>query len=172
MRLRTPLKQVKTQGISLGQPAFRHSAADNQRQDKRVESLPARCLDGGSTPPISTDKKMAFQLCCGPFSTQCRNAPAPQPGAHSQPSVAFCDISLPGRMRPSLSAPAGGCAASTSLRKSRRRSATAADAAFGLRPQRIVPPFCTQLFAQFCTPLFWGDSGTRTVCQHFTTASR
>ena len=41
--------------------------------------------------------------------------------------------------RPAPPAPAGGSAASTSLRKSRSRSATAADAAFGLRPQNGVP---------------------------------
>ena len=43
-------------------------SADNQWKDKRVESPSWLCLDGGSTPPISTDKKMAFQLCWGPFS--------------------------------------------------------------------------------------------------------
>ena len=51
-----PLKPAKTQRISCGQPVFRHSAADNQRKNKRVESLLVRCLDGGSTPPISTEK--------------------------------------------------------------------------------------------------------------------
>ena len=34
--------------------AIRQARADNQRTDKRVESYLVRCLDGGSTPPIST----------------------------------------------------------------------------------------------------------------------
>ena len=38
-------------------PVRRQSPVENQSQTKRVESCLVRCLDGGSSPPISTDKK-------------------------------------------------------------------------------------------------------------------
>ena len=52
----TPLNPAKTQRISWHWPVFRHLPADNQRKTKRVESCLVRCLDGGSSPPISTGK--------------------------------------------------------------------------------------------------------------------
>ena len=54
MHAGTPLNRAKTQGIRTRWPAFRQPRPDNQRKDKRVESFRVRCLDGGSTPPIST----------------------------------------------------------------------------------------------------------------------
>ena len=112
-------------------------SADNQWKDKRVESPSWLCLDGGSTPPISTDRKRPSSYAGGLFlSVEIRACGA---GASpSQPQSASLTAPFRG-MRPAPSAPAGGFAASTSLRKSRSRSATAADAAFGLRPQNGVP---------------------------------
>ena len=51
------LKPAKIQRISFAWPAARQCVADNQREDKRVESLLVLCLDGGSSPPISTKKE-------------------------------------------------------------------------------------------------------------------
>ena len=53
-------------------------SADNQWKDKRVESPSWLCLDGGSTPPISTEKKTASSYAARPFSFQWRYAPAGQ----------------------------------------------------------------------------------------------
>ena len=61
MQQRTPLKLPKSQRISCGWPVFRQTASDNQRKNKRVESRLVRCLDGGSSPPISTTS-IDFQL--------------------------------------------------------------------------------------------------------------
>ena len=61
----TPLNSAKLQRISPGQPACRHSRDENQRPDKRVESHLVRCLDGGSSPPIST--KTALSCAEGRF---------------------------------------------------------------------------------------------------------
>ena len=58
---RTPLKPAKIQRISLCWPAVRQAKAENHRMDKRVESCLVRCLDGGSSPPISTTS-IDFQL--------------------------------------------------------------------------------------------------------------
>ena len=55
----TPLRDAKIQRISPRWPVFRQPRADKQRKNKRVESYLGLCLDGGSTPPIST-KKLAF----------------------------------------------------------------------------------------------------------------
>ena len=66
----TPLNSAKPQRISPGQPACRHSRDENQRPDKRVESHLVRCLDGGSSPPIST--KTALSHAEGRF---CGDAP-------------------------------------------------------------------------------------------------
>ena len=51
----TRLRSAKIQTISPRWPAFRQPRVDNQRKDKRVESYLVRCLDGGSSPPISTE---------------------------------------------------------------------------------------------------------------------
>ena len=56
----TPLNSAKPQRISPGQPAFRHSGNENQRQAKHVESHLVRCLDGGSSPPISTKEALSL----------------------------------------------------------------------------------------------------------------
>ena len=53
----TRLSVAKPKSISCIWPAFRQVAVENQRTDKRVESHPVRCLDGGSSPPISTKQK-------------------------------------------------------------------------------------------------------------------
>lgn len=50
----TPLNPAKTQRISWSWPVFRQTPDENQRGTKRVESRLVRCLDGGSSPPIST----------------------------------------------------------------------------------------------------------------------
>ena len=42
-------------------------SADNQWKDKRVESPSWLCLDGGSTPPISTDRKRPSSYAGGLF---------------------------------------------------------------------------------------------------------
>ena len=92
----TRLWSAKIQTISLRWPAFRQPRVDNQRKDKRVESYLVRCLDGGSSPPISTDKKNglpamlgAIFLICGdtrlqgkrfPFSTPVSCADSPFQG--------------------------------------------------------------------------------------------
>ena len=52
----TPLSSAKIQGISLEQPVLRQLPVENQSETKRVESYLVRCLDGGSSPPISTIK--------------------------------------------------------------------------------------------------------------------
>ena len=57
MHAGTPLNRAKTQGIRVSSPAFRQAGSDKQRKDKRVESFLVRCLDGGSSPPISTKKQ-------------------------------------------------------------------------------------------------------------------
>ena len=49
-----PLSSAKIQRISQGWPVRRQSLVENQSQTKRVESCLVRCLDGGSSPPIST----------------------------------------------------------------------------------------------------------------------
>ena len=56
MPVRTPLMHVKLLRISLKWPAGRQLYSDNQRPDKRVENFRMVCLDGGSSPPISTNK--------------------------------------------------------------------------------------------------------------------
>ena len=61
----TRLWSAKIQTISLRWPAFRQPRVDNQRKDKRVESYLVRCLDGGSSPPIST--KTALSCAEGRF---------------------------------------------------------------------------------------------------------
>ena len=92
-------------------------SADNQWKDKRVESPSWLCLDGGSTPPISTDRKRPSSYAGGLFLSveirACRASASP-----SQPQSASLTAPFRGT-RPAPSAPAGGCAASTSLRKSR-----------------------------------------------------
>ena len=65
MRWQTPLKPLKSQRISPRWPVFRQPWTDNQRQTKRVESSLVRCLDGGSSPPIST--KTALSCAEGRF---------------------------------------------------------------------------------------------------------
>lgn len=163
----TPLNSAKLQRISPGQPACRHSRDENQRPDKRVESHLVRCLDGGSSPPISTKTALSYAegRFCGDAPLLCSVAllclgalpllyPAAPPsvfafGKYTAPAVAlvrevsamlravFVEIracracaspsqpqsaalTAPFRgTRPAPSAPAGGSAASTSLRKSR-----------------------------------------------------
>ena len=137
----TRLRSAKIQTISLRWPAFRQPRVDNQRKDKRVESYLVRCLDGGSSPPISTKTALscAEGRFCGdtrlqgkrfPFSTPVSCADSPFQG-HAACALGsgrwlrcidfIAEVSLP--------------------------LATAADAAFGLRPQ-IVPPFCTPFFRE------------------------
>ena len=58
MRETTLLPLIKFQGISRDQPVFRHVTDENQRENKHVESCLVRRLDGGSSPPISTEKRL------------------------------------------------------------------------------------------------------------------
>ena len=72
----TPLNSAKPQRISPGQPACRHSRDENQRPDKRVESHLVRCLDGGSSPPISTKTALSYAegRFCGDAPLLCSGA--------------------------------------------------------------------------------------------------
>ena len=72
----TPLNSAKLQRISPGQPACRHSRDENQRPDKRVESHLVRCLDGGSSPPISTKTALSYAegRFCGDAPLLCSGA--------------------------------------------------------------------------------------------------
>ena len=147
----TRLWSAKIQTISLRWPAFRQPRVDNQRKDKRVESYLVRCLDGGSSPPISTDKKMAFQLCWGPFSYLWRHALAGQAlpllnpsQLRWQPLSGACGLRL--RLRPVatlLQLPGGSLA----------------DAP----PRRLMPPtgFALKSYPHF-VPHFLGRFRTRT----------
>ena len=56
----TPLNSAKIQRISLEWPVRRQFTVEKQSQTKRVESSLVRCLDGGSSPPISTRIKYEF----------------------------------------------------------------------------------------------------------------
>lgn len=52
----TPLRQLKTQGIRIQWRVCPQLLPENQWQNKYVESTRVLCLDGGSSPPISTNK--------------------------------------------------------------------------------------------------------------------
>ena len=58
MRETTLLPLIKFQEISRDQPVFRHVTDENQRKNKHVESCLVRRLDGGSSPPISPEKRL------------------------------------------------------------------------------------------------------------------
>ena len=60
MHRATPLPPAKISRISRNWPVFRQVPADNQRKTKRVESCLVLCLDGGSSPPSSTESETVF----------------------------------------------------------------------------------------------------------------
>ena len=64
-------------------PRLRQAEVDNQRRNKRVESSLGRCLDGGSTPPIST-KKAVFGL---PFFVEITQQCSPSAALRSHASL-------------------------------------------------------------------------------------
>ena len=56
MRSLTPLRWLKIQGIRIRWRVCPQLFHENQWQNKYVESTLVLCLDGGSSPPISTNK--------------------------------------------------------------------------------------------------------------------
>ena len=60
MQLLIFLRQLKNQEIRIQWRVCPQLLPDNQRQNKYVESTRVLCLDGGSSPPISTAEFVFF----------------------------------------------------------------------------------------------------------------
>ena len=118
-------------------------SADNQWKDKRVESPSWLCLDGGSTPPISTDRKRPSSYAGGLFlSVEIRACGA---GASpSQPQSA------------ALTAPFRGTRPSLPLRPVAPLLRLPCGSLAPAPPRRLMPPSgCALKMAYlFCTPFF------------------
>ena len=120
-----------------------------------------------SSSPISTDKKNglpamlgAIFLICGDTRLQGRRVLFPNPLSHSATSPFQGECGLRLWLRPVaalLRLPCGSLADAPPRRLMPP----------SLRPQRTAP----HLYPILC-PIIWGDSGARTVCQHFPTVPR